>query len=211
MSPGSGLTYNNWAIFVQDSTGALALFGTLPGGTTEPNPTVGDAVNAAGTYSPYHQIPEIGSMSSLTQVSTGNAVPTPPVFTLGTLLSSTTIPQSAAGYALQLQNVTIYTDSGATTPASGNFPNANTAFYLKDGDGNIMEMYFWITSYSAAGDMVGTPIPTGLVNVTGILSQSGSFPVEITPFAITAVPEPSTIALVGVGLVSLLALRRRRS
>jgi hypothetical protein len=207
----NGHTFNNWAIFAQDSTGALELFGALPSGTTEPNPTVGDAVTAAGTFSPFHSIPEIGSIGTLTQVSTGNSLPTPPVFTIPQLTASLTIPQNQAGYVLQLQNVTLYTDSGATTPASGNFANANTAFYVKDSGGNIMELYFWVTSYSADAAMIGTAIPTGPVNITGFVSQSGTFPVEMTPLAFTAVPEPSTVALVGVGLMGMFFIRRRRA
>ena len=209
----NGWTYNNWGIFLQDSSGGLELFGPLPSGTSEPNPTVGDAVNAAGAFSPFHEIPELASMTSLTQVSTGNSLPTPPVFTIPELTASTTIPQSQAAYVLQLQNVTMYTDPAGTIPASGNFANGNTVFYVKDGGGNIMEMYFWVSSYSADGDMIGTPIPTGLVNVTGFVEGfGGNIPEEIVPLTITAaIPEPSTVALVGVGLVGALALRRRKN
>jgi endonuclease/exonuclease/phosphatase family metal-dependent hydrolase len=196
----NGYTYNNWEILVQDSSGAIDLHGPLPGSYT---PAVGDAVNAAGTYSPYHQIPEIGSMSSLTQVSTGNSVPTPPVFTIPQLTASTTIPQNQAGYVLQVQNVTIYTDSATTIPASGNFPNSNTTYYVKDGGGNIMIMYFWVTVDSVDGAMIGTAIPTGPVNVTGYVEVYPGLPVEIVPLAFTAVPVPSAPGLVGTRTIRI--------
>ena len=207
----NGHTFNNWSIFVQDSSGALQLFGALPSGTTEPNPTVGDIVNAAGTFSPYHQVPEVGSMTSLTQISTGNSLPTPPAFTVADLTASMTIPQNQAGYVLQVQSVQIYTDAAGTIAATGVFPNANTPYYLKDSLGNIMEMYYWVTSYSTDADMVGTPIPTGPVNVTGFVSQSGAFPVEITPLGFSPVPEPASLSLLGAAGLLALVLRRRRA
>jgi PKD repeat protein len=187
----NGYTYNSWLIFVQDSTGSIGLYGALPGSYI---PAVGDAVSAAGTYVPYHQIPEIGSLSNLTLVSTGNVLPTPPVFTIPQLTASTTIPESQAGYVLQLTNVTIYTDSAATIPASGNFPNSNTAFYVKDSSGNIMTMYFWVTFESVEGAMIGTPIPTGPVDITGNVEVYPGLPVEINPLAITAVPVPPPVS-----------------
>ena len=104
----------------------------------------------------------------------------------------------------------MYTDSAATIPATGTFANANTAFYLKDTSGNIMELYFWKSSYSSCGELIDTPIPTGPLDVLGLLSQSGSYPVEITPYSFTQVPEPSTITLAGLGLLGLLAARRRQ-
>jgi hypothetical protein len=80
---------------------------------------------------------------------------------------------------------------------------------MKDSGGNIMELYVWASSYSTCGALGGTPIPTGTVDVTGFLSQSGTFGPEMTPFSITSVPEPSTLALVGLGVAGLLIRRRR--
>lgn len=76
--PGSadGYTYTSWSILAADSTGSLDLFGALPSGTSF-TPAVGQAISVSGTYSPYHQIPEIGTLSALTLVSSGNAVSSP--------------------------------------------------------------------------------------------------------------------------------------
>lgn len=214
--PGSvdGYTYTTWSILAADSTGSLDIYGltaTMLGSYT---PTVGDAITVSGTYSPYHQIPEIGTVTAISSFSSGNAVPSPIGYTASQLTASGTgaIPQSIAGYLVTLDNVSLYTDSGATTPVSGNFAtHANVTLYAKDGSGNIMEVYDWASSYSTCGALGGTPIPTGLVDITGFVSQSGSFSPEITPISITAVPEPTTLGLCGAGGLLMLALRLRKN
>ena len=147
-------------------------------------PTVGDTISAAGTYSPYHQIPEVNALTSIAQLSVGNPVPARPTASIAALNSSLTIPLTLAGYPVELDNVSLYTDSAATIAATGLFPNANTGYYIKDSGGNIMEFYFWVTSYSTDAAMIGTPIPTGSFNMVGLLSQSSTFPVEVTPLMI---------------------------
>jgi PEP-CTERM motif len=204
----NGHVYGSWAVLAQDTTGSLDVYSSAASfGSYLPN--VGDVITASGTYSPYHQIPELASLTSISATSTGHPVPASPIATVAGLNSSLTIPQNLAGYPVEIDNVTMYTDSAATIPATGSFPNANTGFYLKDSAGNIMELYFWVTSYSCDGQMVGGAIPSGPFNVVGLLSQSGSFGVEITPYSFTAVPEPSALALLGFGLLTCTVLRRR--
>ncbi len=86
-APGTvdGYTYTKYAILAQDSTGSLDIFGTLPSGTTF-TPAVGDAINVNGTYSPFDSIPEVASLTSLSLISTGNAISSPSVTTIPTLL-----------------------------------------------------------------------------------------------------------------------------
>ena len=75
-APGSvnGLNYTNWSVLANDGTGSLSIFGHMPTGNPY-TPAVGDIVNATGTYSPFHQIPELASLSSISLVSSGNPVP----------------------------------------------------------------------------------------------------------------------------------------
>src|SRR6202142_4454443 len=144
-----GYTYSTYSFLAQDSTGSLDIFSSLAGlGYT---PTAGDAISVSGTYSPFHQIPELGTITSIGLQSSGNAVYSPGVFTIPTLTASGTgpIPQSLAGHLVALDDVSLYTDSAATIPVSGNFAtHANVALYAKDGGGNIMEVYAWASSYS---------------------------------------------------------------
>ncbi|MGA2180308.1 MAG: hypothetical protein ABSH15_12090 [Verrucomicrobiota bacterium] len=209
---GDGYTYTTWSFLAADSTGSLDIYGALPSGTSF-TPAVGDAISVSGTYSPYHQIPEIGTLAALSLISSGNAVSSPGVYTIPTLIASGTgaIPQGIAGQLVTLDNVSLYTDSAATIPVSGNFAtHANVTLYAKDGSGNIMEIYDWASSYSTCGALGGTPEPTGLVDITGFVSQSGTYPPELTPFSIISVPEPTALSLCGGGALLALIFRLRR-
>jgi hypothetical protein len=207
---GDGYTYTTYSFLAQDSTGSLDIYSPLTGlGYT---PTVGDAISVSGTYSPYHQIPEIATITSISLHSIGNGVSSPGVYTVAQLTNSGTgtIPQSLAGQLVTLDNVSLYTDSAATIPVSGNFAvHANVALYAKDGTG-IIEIYDWASSYSTCGALGGTPEPTGLVDITGFVSQSSTFPPEMTPFSITQVPEPTALSLCGAGALLALIFRLRR-
>jgi len=226
-----GHTYTGWAIFAQDATGSLELFSSasvltnLPAGPGTPytrtlSPAVGDKVNAAGQWSPYDGIPELGFITSVAsnnfvnQISAGNTVPTPPVFTITQLKNGTangtgvlTNP-AIAGMVLTIQGVTI---SGSTGGYMSTFPMeqssiAAESYTITDGGANTMEMFDWTTSYSADGALGGTPVPVGAVNITGFYDSFNEF----VPLSIVSVPEPSTVMLVGTGLLGLLTLRRRR-
>jgi hypothetical protein len=136
-------------------------------------------------------------------------------YTIPQLTASGTggIPAAYIGRLVEVDNVSLFTDSAATMPVSGNFAtHANVTLYGKDASGNIMEVYEWASSYSAAGAFGGTPIPTGPIDIVGLLSQSGAFAPELTPVQFIApVPEPSTFALCGVGALLALGLRARKA
>ncbi len=231
--PGSfgGHNYTGWSLLAQDSTGSLDLFVSvftltnLPAGPGTPyggsvTPTVGDAINTAAQWSPYSSIPElaytttVASNNYLNRISTGNALPTPPVFTVNALAATAGHPlnnNSMAGYFMEVQNATI---SGSTGSFQNTFPTyaqANTvseSYTLTDGSGSMV-MFDWVTSYSVCGALGGTPVPVGAVNIYGFVEGFGTS-TEFVPLAIVSVPEPSSVLLVGAGMAGLLALRRRR-
>jgi hypothetical protein len=199
-------SYSSYSFLVNDGTGSMDVYGSLSGlGYT---PTVGDAISATGTYGPYHQIPELGTLTALTQETTGNAVP--PIL-LGTIstLNQTTLPLNVAGYEWTLDNVMI---SGAGTPGN-TFGNANSpsGATITDVGGNSMSFYYWPTSYSVANaNLYSMVIPssTTLVDMTGFVSVYPGSPAEFNPISITVAPtpEPGTLVLLGAGLAAAAVL-----
>ena len=222
-----GHTYTGWSILAQDSTGSLDLFASaftitnLTGSgagspyTSSSLPAVGDKVNMQGTWSPFDQIPELtfttvaASNQYLRVTSRGNAVPTAPAFTV----SQINIPNISnhiefAGTLIELTNAVISTTNALTAfPGYTNNVSAES-MYVNDSSG-AMTLFDWTTSYSGAAALQGTPITTSPVNIYGFVDAFGST-AEFVPLSIVAVPEPSSIALIGVGVVGLFAMRRRR-
>jgi len=220
-----GHSYTGWSVFAQDLTGSLDLFissSTLTTLTANTSAAlhVGDAVNVAGQWSPYHQIPEMAFITApasnnyFNTVSTGNTLPTPPVFTVSQITSvgsALSNHQDKAGFYLEIQNVQITGSNGFTALPGWTNGIAQETFTVTDNTGS-MTMFDWTTSYSGATLLSNTPIGVAnTYNAFGFLSYNTGGPLEFTPLQLVAVPEPSSVLLVGAGLAGLMALRRRRS
>jgi len=207
-------TYTTWSFLAQDGDGSLDVFSALTGlGYT---PTVGDAITVTGTYSPFHQIPEIESVTAITQISSGNSPAAAKILTIPSL-NVATLPEGIAGHLIEVQNVTI---SGAGT--NGYFPTyaqANTGtetFTMTDGSSHSMTLFDWVTSYSTCAAFGGDLVPSGLVTVIGfdsVFTSGTSSTAEFTPIEIIGlqVPEPTTMVLCGAGglLATIIRLRRK--
>ena len=207
--------------------------GTTAYGTSPNVPTVGDAIEASGKYSPYHQMPELATLTALGKYGTadglGDTIPTPQVTTIPSITTLNpgtpeTLPLSVVGYLWELDGVTIENGpSGGNTLTPGEaFSNANLEFNITDGT-NTVELYYWPTLYSMANvNMYGNYIPTGPVNMIGFMQvytsgtgASATYTPEFIPISMTGLvpapsPEPGTFVLLGAGLAASAVLYLRR-
>lgn len=173
----NGRTYNSWAFLANDGTGSMEIYGTMPGGYV---PTVGDIINASGQYTLYNSIPEFENLTNITKVSSGNSVPGPTITTIPQLTALETAPNyGLSEYLLTLQDVNL---SGAFSANA----NTNANLVATDSNGKTLTVYQWATSYSGAGALANTTIPSGYVDITGIADvYSGGPTTEFIPFAVS--------------------------
>lgn len=179
----------------------------LPPGYT---PTLGDSVAVHGKYGPYNAIPEMGSPLTVTQEGSGAAVPAAKKTTVSAI-DTVNPPLSVAGYLLELDNVTIGDGMIGQT-----FGYTNLTGSVIDGTGS-MQLYYWPTSYTTPiANLYGQAVPSGAVNMTGILSVYGGTTPEFVLMSITPAtqtPEPSSLVLLGTGFAAaaMMFLRRRKA
>jgi len=230
-------SYTYWEVLIGDASGSLETdFSSASLASLGWTPTVGQNVTVSATYNPYHAVPEIVSASAATVLNTGqpqwnggSQIVTIPQALAQPFNSGSPylpMPQSMEGYLVEIQNVTISSAGGLTTwPATNSGTAVLPNLYLTDSGNHSLTMYFWWSSYSCDGMLVGSPIPdnsgqtyNGTFNVWGMLtaypSVSGgitNWQDELVPTAFVAtIPEPSSLMLAGIGLLSLLAVIRRR-
>ena len=202
-------TYTTTSFLAQDSTGSLDIFG-LNESTWGYSPQVGDAIFVQGTNSPFHQIPEVGSIQNIYQTGVGTA----PATLVATIpqLNVATLPQSIAGHLIELDNVTI-SGGGTFSTVFPTFAGGNVSYTVTDGSANNMVLYDWVTSYSTAAAFGGQAVPTGLVDIIGfdsVFTSGSTSTAEFTPIEIISVPEPSILALSALGGLALLLKFRRQ-
>jgi len=231
-----GRFYTGWAVLAQDQTGSMDLFAsssTLAGlnNAKDPNPglgtdtsmQVGDGISAAGQMQMYHSLPEMvfssvaSSNNYLTLQSRGNSTAWAPLVLTINQLNTVALASNVnvEGYYIELKGVT-FSGGGTYSTIFGNYQDTagNVSYTLTDATGSVQD-YDYCSSYSSAQALGGQAVPSGPVNVYGFMEvypstglPGGGLP-EFTVMSI--VPEPSAFVLAGMGLLGLLAIRRRRS
>ncbi len=133
--------------YFQDNTAGIAVYGSVIDDVDR-----GDEITITGTLKVYNQLLEIDPVTSLIVNSTGNPVPDP------IILAPEELSETYEARLVQVRNVTM-TDAGTV------FSQKKYEFISTGGESG----YIYVKSSQT--DIVGQIIPSGFVNLTGVLSQ----------------------------------------
>lgn len=139
--------------YLQDATAGIAAY---PGSGSAPGfaPLPGDSISISGTLIEYNGLLEVNPVAAFTLHSTGNPLPEP------LALTTAGLGESVEGRLVRLL--------GMTFLSGGNF---------SPGTWTVQDAAGQATVYIASGHpLVGSPVPTGPVDITGIASQYDDSP-----------------------------------
>ena len=136
--------------YFQDNTAGIAAYAALTGPSLNAV-NKGDSVTITGTLKLYGGLLELDPISSVVVRSTGNPVPDPLVIT------PAQVGETTEGRLVEVKN--------ATFAASGTFASGKTYAITANGE----SVNIFINKLQL--DIIGQPIPQGLVNLTAISSQ----------------------------------------
>lgn len=147
----------------------------------------------------------------------GSSVPGAANYTIGFYYSTTAATfNDGTGYGVPGGTFTLATGAGSTTtlgtlPASPGLFTSSTDFAIAGNTG--VPVYLVVVAYNGAS--YETSLVRGhsaVFSVTANNSFGGGTPLggAMSGFQVIGVPEPSTFALAGLGLASLLIFRRRK-
>ncbi len=143
--------------FMQDGTGGMAVYNgtaSVPGFTAV---TKGDSISITGPTVLYFNLLEINPIQGFTVHASGKPLPSPLIITPSTLA------EPVEGQLVTIQNCT-FAASGNFAPVSANYTVASAS------------QTFEVRVVSTNTTIIGQPIPTGPVNITGLASQYCSSP-----------------------------------
>lgn len=161
--------------YFQDNTAGIAAYGSIVN-----NVKLGDSVTITGTLKNYNQLLELDPTTSVVVRATGNPAPAPIV------LTPVQLTETYEARLLQINNV-LFADAG------GVFTQKKYLFTSLNGESG----YIYVKSTQT--DIVGQPIPSGMVSLTGVLSQfdyaSPTAGYQLLPRTIADIHQTSSIYL----------------
>jgi hypothetical protein len=212
-----GITVNGYSysatsgtFLAADSTGSIEIYDT-PSATY--TPTVGDGLLITGTYDPFDEIPElkVSTTGTVSVESTGNASPagagtfSSPLDVTISQINSGTVAQQYGAQLLEINNASISGAAAGTT-----YGTADETYTITDASGTTALFYYPHDFSVANQNLFGETVDQSDVDVIGLVdSFDGS--TEFLPLQIAVVPEPTTLAVAGLGGLSMLLLRRRNA
>jgi len=167
--------------YFQDNTAGIAAYAAT-GGPSLTNVMIGDSVTITGKLKNYNQLLEIDPLTSVVVRSSGNPVPNP------IILTPVQLTETYEARLLRLNNVTFVDAGGVFSQKKYQFTSAN-------GESG----YIYVKNSQT--DIIGQPIPAGLVNLTGVLSQfdyaspTGGY--QLLPRTINDIQRQASIFLTG--------------
>lgn len=133
--------------YFQDNTAGIAAYGSAVSALNR-----GDSVTITGTLKIYNQLLEIDPVSSVVVRSIGNPVPDP------IILTPVQLAEPFEAMLVKLNDVK-FTDAGGVF--------TQKKYEIKSTNGEIG--YIYVKSNQT--DIIGQPVPSGLISLTGVLSQ----------------------------------------
>lgn len=143
----NGSEFGNSIRYIQDATAGIAVFNPAVGAATQ----AGDSLLVTGQLAFYNNLIEITG-GTFTVVNTNNPLPTPLVLT-----PLVGFADSYEGQLLTFDNVSF--------SSTGNFGVSSANYNLTDGTNTYQ------VRINGTSNIAGTPIPNGVINITGIMSQ----------------------------------------
>ncbi len=165
--------------YFQDNTAGIAAYAAT-GGPSLTAVNIGDSVTITGKLKNYNQLLEIDPLTSVVVRSSGNPAPNP------IILTPVQLNETYEARLLKLNNVTFVDAGGVFSQKKYQFTSAN-------GESG----YIYVKNSQT--DIIGQPIPAGLVNITGVLSQfdyaSPTAGYQLLPRTISDIQRIATIFL----------------
>lgn len=143
----NGSEFGNSIRYIQDETAGIAVFNPAVGAATQ----AGDSLLVTGQLAYYNNLIEITG-GTFTVINTGNPLPSPAV-----LAPSVGFADMYEGQLVSFDNVSF--------SSTGNFGTSSANYNLTDGTNTYQ------VRVNGASNIAGTPIPSGTINITGVMSQ----------------------------------------